>query len=217
MYLVWPQSRYAYARQWFPAWQSQMASFCVWISMLHCNFLLSLSCISISSTNVGCAVAGAHWCNCGLMTAITVNMAVLYLKYYSWCKTTNRSHSTSWCSSEHVSACSDYKGTQWIEQRQWCTKVNILHKTVGCVNATINRKARKLEPEMGTNVSGQTRQNSRVDGKGSGFVPPRRSGSSFWMVLEPNRTFFPVQTRAAGGSPGPVANTWYTVCRWVAI
>jgi len=29
------------------------------------------------------------------------------------------------------------------------------------------------------------------------------------MVLEPNRPVFAVQTRTAGGLPGPVANTWY--------
>ena len=37
-----------------------MASFCLSSSMWHCDFLRSLSCISISSRNVVCAVAGAH-------------------------------------------------------------------------------------------------------------------------------------------------------------
>jgi len=80
---------------------------------------------------------------------------------------------------------------------------------------TINRKTRKGEPETGTDVSSQTRQNPRVDGYGYGFGPPRSSGSCFWTGLEPNRTVFPVQTRTAGGLPGPVANTtpWsYTKC-----
>jgi len=73
--------------------------------------------------------------------------------------------------------------------------------------ATINRKTRKGEPETGTDGSSQTRQNPRVDGYGYGFGPPRSSGSGFWTGLEPNRTVFPVQTRTAGGLPGPVANT----------
>jgi len=76
--------------------------------------------------------------------------------------------------------------------------------------ATINRKTRKGEPETGTYGSSQTRQNPRVDGYGYGFGPPRSSGSGFWKGLEPNRTVFPIQTRTAGGLPGPVANTTYT-------
>jgi len=73
--------------------------------------------------------------------------------------------------------------------------------------ATTNRKTRKGEPETGTDGSSQTLQNPRVDGYGYGFGPPRSSGSGFWTGLEPNRTVFPVQTRTAGGLPGPVANT----------
>jgi len=72
---------------------------------------------------------------------------------------------------------------------------------------TINRKTRNTEPEIGTDRSSQTRENPRVDRYGSGFGPPRRCGSDFWTVLEPNRTVYPVQTRTAGGLPGPVANT----------
>jgi len=34
-----------------------------------------------------------------------------------------------------------------------------------------------------------------------------KSGSGFWLVLEPNRTEPQVKTRTAGGLPGPVANT----------
>ena len=75
--------------------------------------------------------------------------------------------------------------------------------------ATINRKTRKGEPETGTDGASQTWQNARVDGYGYGFGPPRNSGSGFWTGLEPNRTIFPVQTKTAGGLPGPVANTTY--------
>ena len=39
--------------------------------------------------------------------------------------------------------------------------------------------------------------------------PPRSSGSGFWIGLEPNGIIFPVQTRIAGGLPGPVANSMF--------
>jgi len=68
-------------------------------------------------------------------------------------------------------------------------------------------ETRNAEPEIGTNGSGQTRRNLRVDGYGSGFCPPRVCGSGFWTVLEPHRPVFAVQTRTAGGLPGPIANT----------
>jgi len=79
--------------------------------------------------------------------------------------------------------------------------------TVRYLDATINRNARKQEPEIGTNGSSETRQNQWVTGYGYGFGPQRSCGSGFWTVLEPNRTLYPVQTRTAGGLPGPVANT----------
>jgi len=68
-------------------------------------------------------------------------------------------------------------------------------------------ETRNAEPEIGSDGSGQTRRNPRVDGYGSGFGPPRVCGSGFWPVLEPNRPIFAVQTQTAGGLPGPVANT----------
>jgi hypothetical protein len=75
------------------------------------------------------------------------------------------------------------------------------------MTATINRKTRKGEPETRTDGSSQTRQNTRVDGFGYGFRPPRSSRLGFWTGLEPNRTVFPVQTRTSGGLPGPVDYT----------
>jgi len=78
------------------------------------------------------------------------------------------------------------------------------------MTATINRQTWKGEPKTGTDGSSQTWQNPWVDGYGSGFGPARSSASGFWTGLEPNRTVSPVQTRTAGGSPGPVANTTYT-------
>jgi hypothetical protein len=68
-------------------------------------------------------------------------------------------------------------------------------------------ETRNAEPENGTDGSSQTRRNPRVDGYGSGLGLPRVCGSGFWTVLEPNRPIFEVQTRTAGGLPGPVANT----------
>jgi len=83
------------------------------------------------------------------------------------------------------------------------------------MTATINRKTRKGEPETWTDGSSQTRQNPRVEGYGYGFSPPRYSGSGFWTGLELNRTIFPVQTRTAGGLPGPVANTTPDAETWL--
>ena len=68
-------------------------------------------------------------------------------------------------------------------------------------------ETRNAEPEIGPDRSSQTRRNTRVDGYGSGFGLPRVSRSGFWPGLEPNRPVFAVQTRTAGGLPGPVANT----------
>jgi len=70
-------------------------------------------------------------------------------------------------------------------------------------------ETRNAEPEIGTDGSSQSRRNPRVDGYGSGLGQPRGSGSGFWTVLEPNRPVFAVQSRTAGGLPGPVANTTY--------
>jgi hypothetical protein len=75
------------------------------------------------------------------------------------------------------------------------------------MTATINRKTRKGEPDTGTDGSTQTRQIPRVDVYGYGFGPARSPGSGFWTLLELKRTIFLVQTRTAGGLPGPVANT----------
>ena len=182
-------------------------------SLRHCDFPLTLSCISISSPNDVGAVACANWSISGWMTALTMNMAVLDLKLYKWCKMNNWSHSTSARSRELVSPCFEYKGHQWNKYREWYTKVDILHITVTYVTATKNRKTRKGEPETRTDGSSQTRQNPRVDGYGYGFGPPRRSGSGVWTVLVPNRTVLPVQTRTAGGLPGPVATTTHE-CDW---
>jgi len=100
-----------------------------------------------------------------------------------------------------------YKGCRFTRKGQCRTKVTILRLAVGYLNATISRKTRNIEPEIGTDGTSQTRQNPRVDGYGSGFASPSRSMSCFWTVLEPNRTILVVRNRTAGGLPGPVANT----------
>jgi len=166
-------------------------------SLRNCDFPLTLSCISISSLNVVGAVACANWSNFGWMTALTINMAVLDLQSYKWCKMNNWSHSTSGHSREHVSPCFEYKGRQWNKYREWCTKVDILNRIVTYLTATINRKTRKGDLETGTDGSSQTRQNLRVDGYGYGFGLPRRSMWCFWTELEANWTIFPVQTRTS--------------------
>jgi len=85
--------------------------------------------------------------------------------------------------------------------------VNILRLTVGYLNATMNRTTRNATLEIGPDGPSQTQQNPRVDRYGAGIGPPRSSGLGFRMVLDLNRTVFPVQTPTAGGLPGPVANT----------
>jgi hypothetical protein len=96
-------------------------------------------------------------------------------------------------------------------KEQWYAKFDILRLTVRYLNATINRNTRNTETEIGTHWSSQTRQNPPVDGDGSGIGPPRRCGSGFLTVLEPNRTVYPVQTCTAGGLPGPVPNTTWNL------
>jgi len=106
-----------------------------------------------------------------------------------------------------VSPVFEYEGSLYNSNSQWYPEVNILQLTVGYLNATINRKTRNAEPDIGTDGSSQTRQNPQVDWYGSRLGLPRLSGSGFWMVLELNRPVFAGQTWTAGRSPGPVANT----------
>jgi len=159
-------------------------------------------------------VAFANWSISGWMTALTINMAVLDLKSYKWCKMNNWSDSTSARSREHDCRWFDYKGRQWNKYREWCTKVDILHRTVTYLTANMNRKTRKGDPDTGTDRHSHTRQYPRVDRYVYGFGPPRGFDSGFWTGLESNWTVFPVQTRIAGGLPGPFANTncWTFLC-----
>jgi len=155
------------------------------------------------------AVTGVNWSSTSFITAVTVIVAVLYLSSYSWCKMKNHSHWTSQYCWERVSARFHYKGCQYNKPRQQCTKVSILHLTGGYVNATINRKTRKWEPEIGTDGFSQTQQNPQVHWYGCWFGPARNSGSGFRTVQNPKRTGFPVHTPTAGGLPGPVVSTTY--------
>ena len=108
---------------------------------------------------------------------------------------------------EWLSTYFDHKGSHFIQTEHRPPIVIILRLTVRYLNATINRSTRNVEPEIGPDGSSETRQNLRVDGYGAKFGLPRSCGSGFWTVLEPNRTIFPVQTRSAGGFPGPFADT----------
>jgi len=108
---------------------------------------------------------------------------------------------------ERFSLVFDHKGGRYFRNGQQYTNVNILRLAIGYLNGTINRDTRIPELEIGTDGSGQTRQNLRVDRYGSGFGPPRCSRSGFWTGLEPNWTVLAVRTQTAGGLPGPIANT----------
>jgi len=91
--------------------------------------------------------------------------------------------------------------------------VNILRLTVAYLNATINVKPetqnRRLEP-TGLAKPGEIRG---LTGTGPGLAREEsacRVFGRFWNRTDP---FFAVQTRTAGGLPGPVANTTWRP-RW---
>ena len=100
---------------------------------------------------------------------------------------------------ERVSLLFEYKGGQYIRNGQRYTIVKILRLAKGYLNATINSNTWKLEPEVGTNRSGQTWWNPHDTRYRSGFGPPRCSGSGFWTGFELNWTILAVQTQTAGG------------------
>jgi len=111
-----------------------------------------------------------------------------------------------WCR-KRLSPFLDYKDGHYIQNEHQGTIVNILRLIVGYQNATKNRITPNAKPEIDPDRCSQTRQNPWVDGYGAGFGPPRSCRSGIWTVLEPNQTVLPVQTRTAGGLPGPIANT----------
>ena len=108
---------------------------------------------------------------------------------------------------EHLSTFFQHKGSQYIQKKQRRTIDNVLRLKVGYLNANINWTTRNAQPEIGPDGSSHTQRNPRVDRYGTGFGPPRSSGSGPCTVQEPNRTNFLVQTQTTGGLPGPVANT----------
>jgi hypothetical protein len=64
-----------------------------------------------------------------------------------------------------------------------------------------------LLEEIGTDGSGQSQQNPRVDAYGSGFGPAKPGRSGFWTVQKRNRINFAVPTQTSGGLPRPVVIT----------
>jgi hypothetical protein len=117
-----------------------------------------------------------------------------------------------WCSGwgqERPSVVFSHNGGPFIQKGYWRTQVYVSQTAVGYLNATINRKAKNTELEIGTDRSSQTCQNLRVDRYRSWFGPPWCRGLGYWMVRELNHTVFAVRTWTAVGVPGPVANTSY--------
>jgi len=98
-----------------------------------------------------------------------------------------------------------------VIRRKWTVTYHGQYFTINSRISECDHKCetRNAEPEIGTDGSGHTRQNPRVDGYGSAFGPLGVWGSGFWTVLEPNRPIFAVQTRTAGGLPRPVGNTMW--------
>jgi len=80
---------------------------------------------------------------------------------------------------EPVSLVFSYKGDWSNQKEQWHTKVNILQLAIGYLNATTYRKTWNTEPEIATDRSILAPQRPMVDQYGSGFGPPRLSGSCF--------------------------------------
>jgi len=141
-------------------------------------------------------------------------LLIKHNSYYRRCKTKYR-----WPS---VDALLTLISRMWLGTwvSVFCTSRRLIRRkwtvTYQCQYFTISRsmsecdhkcETRNADPEIGHHASSQIRRNARVDGYGSGFGPPRVSGSGFWPGLEPNRPVFAVQTRTTGGLPGPVANT----------
>ena len=129
-----------------------------------------------------------------LLMEVQISLTRRWLSYSRWGR-------------KRVSLVFGSKGGQFIRKGQWHAKVDILWLAVWYLNAIINRKPQNTELQIGTDRSSQTRQNTRVDGYGFGFGPPRCCWLSFWTVLEPNWIIFPVWTRTAGWLPKPVATT----------
>ena len=99
--------------------------------------------------------------------------------------------------------------SRWLIRRKWTVTYKCQYFTINSSISECNHKCeiRNAEPEIGIDGSCQTLRNPCVDRYRSGFGPPRVSRSGLWTDLEPNRPVFAVQTRNAGGLPGPVANT----------
>jgi len=98
-------------------------------------------------------------------------------------------------------------------RRKWTVTYLCQYFTISSSISECDHKCetRNAEPEIGPDGSSQTRRNSQVDGYGPWFGLPRVSRSGSWPGLEPNRPSLVVQSRTAGGLPGPVANT---ICYW---
>jgi len=115
-----------------------------------------------------------------------------------------------WCR-EPLSTSFDHNGGHFIQKEHCRTIITISRFTVGYLNATINSATWNATPEIGPDGSSQTRRDLLVDRHRAGFGQPWNSGSGFWMVLELNRTIFPVQTQTAARWPGLVFNTNLTI------
>jgi hypothetical protein len=102
--------------------------------------------------------------------------------------------------------------SRWLVRRKRTVTYHGQYSTIKNHISECDHKCetQNAEPEIGTNRASKTRQDPRVDGYGSGFGPPIVCGSGFWTMLELNQPVFAVQTRTAGGLPGPIANTRYS-------
>jgi hypothetical protein len=83
----------------------------------------------------------------------------------------------------------------------------MLHLTVCYLNATINRKTLKADPEIGTDKSRQTWQKLLVEFSGNGFPLPKYCIVGFSLGLQPNCTLLAVRIPTTGRLPDPAADT----------
>jgi hypothetical protein len=80
------------------------------------------------------------------------------------------------------------------------------------MNVILNRKTRKLEPEIEMHGSCQTGANHPFDKYRSGSAPLGCIWCDFWTCLKLNQTVLAIRTRMASGLPGCVVNTTYYGC-----
>jgi len=90
--------------------------------------------------------------------------------------------------------------------RKWTVTYQCQYFTISSSISEYDHKCetQNAEPEIGPDGSSQTRRNPRVDGYGSGFGPPRVSGSGFGRVWNRTDPFLQSKPGPLAGYPDPL-------------